>query len=99
MRYSDTVKFVKEESFYNRDTGDYSVENIVQTERFADITDTGTEAMNLLYGKVVQGAKTIRIKTKVTEDFDYVLIGKTIYTVKMIRTLRQEQVMHLVVKQ
>lgn len=99
MRYSDTVKFVKEEEFYNRETGEYDIGNIVQTQRYADITDTGTEAMNLLYGKVVQGAKTIRIKTKVTEDFDYVLIDKTVYLVKMIRTLRQEQVMHLVVKQ
>ncbi|WP_071025990.1 hypothetical protein [Peptoniphilus raoultii] len=99
MRYSDIVKFVKEEEFYNRDSGEYSVGNIVQTERYADITDTGTEAMNLLYGKVIQGSKTIRIKAKVTEDFDYVLIDKTIYLVKMIRTLMQEQVMHLVVKQ
>lgn len=96
MRYEKKVYFIKEESIYNRDSGRYITKEIPIAERMADVTDTGTEAMNLLYGKILQGAKTIRIKTKVHDEFNYIVIDKQRYLVETIKTFRQEQVMHVV---
>lgn len=96
MRYENKIYFIKEESIYNRDSGRYITKEIPIAERWADVTDTGTEAMNLLYGRILQGAKTVRIKTKVLDEFNYIIIDKQRYLVETIKTFRQEQVMYVV---
>ena len=96
LRYEKKVYFIKEESVYNQDNGRYITKEIPIAERWADVTDTGTEAMNLLYGKILQGAKTIRIKTKVLDEFNYIVLDKQRYLVETIKTFRQEQVMYVV---
>lgn len=96
MRYERKVYFIKEESIYNQNNGRYITKEIPIAERWADVTDTGTEAMNLLYGRILQGAKTVRIKTKVLDEFNYIVIDKQRYLVETIKTFRQEQVIYVV---
>ena len=97
MRYDKKVTFVKETGDkYNYSTGNYESGELELEERFCDITDTGAETMNLLYGKVVQGAKTVRVKTQLYDIFDYLIIDGKKYQIQMVQTFRHEQSYHVV---
>ena len=62
------------------------------TDVWANVSDTGTDALQLVYGQLRQGAKTVRIRGQLSEDVDYILIGELKYSPDAIRTYRQEQV-------
>lgn len=90
MRYDQKIYFIKETKDYNVSTGDYDTSNI-KYERIASVMDLGAEKMQLIFGKVVQGALAISIKTPIYEDFNCIEYKGELYEVKLSRTLRQEQ--------
>ena len=96
MRYATPVYFVKEtEPVYDYETGDYVDGEPIKHEAWANVSDTGTERMQLIYGGLKQGAVTVRIRNKYEKDFDYILIGDKKYRVDLSKSFRNDQAFHL----
>lgn len=77
---------------YDEPTGDYGEDTISEEKRHASVTDTGTETMNLVYGSIKQGSKTVRLQTHYKELFDRIRIGNALYRVDLERKLRTKHV-------
>lgn len=76
MRYNTPIYFLrKQKGEYNATTGDYSPETAQEVKRYASVTDTGTETLNLVYGGPKQGSLTIRLQRPYAEPFDQIRIG------------------------
>ena len=96
MRYDKQIFFVKEgEDEYNYSTGDYVTTEPIKDEVWANVSDTGTERMQLIYGNLKQGAITVRIQGKYDETFDYIEVGDKKYNVDAFRTFRNDQAFNL----
>ena len=95
MRYDKKVYFVTEGEEYNYDTGDYELVELVKDEAWANVSDTGTERMQLIYGNLKQGAITVRIVGKYDEEFDYIEVEGKKYNVDAFRTFRNDQAFNL----
>lgn len=77
---------------YDEATGDYRDDTVSEEKRHAGVTDTGTETMNLVYGSIKQGSKTVRLQTHYKKPFDRIRIGDTLYKVDFERKLRTKHV-------
>lgn len=77
---------------YNESTGDYGDDIIYEEKRHASVTDTGTDTMNLVYGAIKQGSKTVRLQMHYKKTFDRIRIGNTLYRVDFERKLRTKHV-------
>ena len=77
---------------YDEATGDYRDDTVSEEKRHASVTDTGTETMNLVYGSIKQGSKTVRIQTHYKKAFDRIRIGNSLYRVDFERKLRTKHV-------
>ena len=76
MRYNTPIYFQhKQKGPYNASTGNYGPETTVEVKRYASVTDTGTDTLNLVYGGPKQGSLTIRLQRPYTEPFDRIRIG------------------------
>ena len=96
MRYDQRVYFVKEgEDEYDYATGDYVTTEPIKEEVWANVSDTGTERMKLIYGNLKQGAITVRIQGKYEETFDYIEVDGKEYNVDAFRTFRNDQAFNL----
>ena len=95
MRYDKKVYFVTEGEEYNYDTGNYEPAELVKDEAWANVSDTGTERMQLIYGALKQGAITVRVQGKYDEAFDYVEVDGKKYNVDAFRTFRNDQAFNL----
>ena len=96
MRYSVPIYFVKEtEPFYDYETGDYIDGEPIKEEAWANVSDTGTERMQLIYGALKQGAITVRIVGKYDKEFDYIEVEGKKYNVDAFRTFRNDQAFNL----
>ena len=96
MRYDTRIYFVKEgEEVYDYDTGDYVTSEPIKHEAWANVSDTGTERMQLIYGALKQGAITVRIRGKYEKEFDYILVDDKKYNVDAFRTFRNDQAFNL----
>ena len=96
MRYDQRIYFVKEgEEVYDYDTGDYIATEPIKHEAWANVSDTGTERMQLIYGALKQGAITVRIRGKYEKEFDYILVDDKKYNVDAFRTFRNDQAFNL----
>ena len=100
MRYDREIAFVTEGArTYDELTGDYIAMPAEKIVRSAHVSDMGLEQMNLLYGKVVEQAKVVRIQGAGPVDFDYIEIGEDQYTPTLARALRHETTYQAVKKQ
>lgn len=91
MRADTPVFFIQEgEEIYDEATGDYEKSEPVEHEVYANVTETGVERMNLLYGELKQGSKTIRLNHKFALEFDTIRIGDDEYQVDFIRNYRKK---------
>ena len=91
MRADKVVYFVKEgERVYDPTTGNYINEPPVKDDVMALVTDTGTERMNFLYGKIKQNAKTIRLNQKYTDSVDFIEIDNQPYQIDNKRLYRHK---------
>lgn len=96
MRYSTPIYFVKEgEDEYDYSTGDYVTTEPIKEAVWANVSDTGTERMQLIYGALKQGAITVRIQGKYEEAFDYIEVDGKEYNVDAFRTFRNDQAFNL----
>jgi hypothetical protein len=88
MRFDTPVYFQTITSDYDASTGNYGEDNIAEEMRYASVTSTGTETLNLIYGELKQGCLTIRLQNYYDKPFDRVRIGNKVYRVDRARPLR-----------
>lgn len=77
---------------YNPVTGDYGEDTVTEEKRYADVTDAGTDTLNLVYGELKQGVRVIRLQRKYRGEFNRIQIGDKVYRVDFSRSLRAKQV-------
>ena len=86
MRYDKPIFFQHvKPGEYDAATGNYGDDTITEEKRYASISDTGAEALNLIYGKLKQGSLTIRLQRPFNEPFDRIRIGDALYNVDFER--------------
>ena len=85
MRYDIPVYFQRIKSEYDSSTGNSGISILSEVKRYANITDTGTETLQLLYGSIKQGALTVRLQRPYEAAFDRISIGGKIYRVDRSR--------------
>ena len=88
MRFDTPIYFQRMKRAYDATTGNYSHEQPEEVKRYASITNTGTDTLNLVYGELKQGSLTIRLQMPYTEPFDRIRIGNKHYRVDRERLLR-----------
>ena len=89
MRFDTPVYFQRiTPGAYDATTGNYGADTIVEEKRFASITNTGEETLNLVYGELRQGVVTVRLQTHYSEPFDRLRIGEKVYRCDRARPLR-----------
>lgn len=92
MRYDTPVYFQKIVSGkYNSVTGDYGKDTVTEEKRYADVTDAGTDTLNLVYGGLKQGVRVIRLQRKYEGSFSRIRIGDKTYRADFSRNLRSKQ--------
>lgn len=72
---------------YNANTGDYEPDSIAEVKTYADVTDAREDALTLIYGKLKQGAKVVRLLRPLPlhMSFDRIRIGDKLYIVDFSR--------------
>lgn len=89
MRFDTPVYFQRiTPGAYDAATGNYGADVIVEEKRFASITNTGEETLNLVYGELRQGVVTVRLQNHYSEPFDRLRIGDKVYRCDRARPLR-----------
>lgn len=81
MRYDTPVYFQRIKSEFDTATGNTGISMLSEAKRYAAITDTGTDTLQLLYGDIKQGALTIRLQRPYDAAFDRLMIGGKFYRV------------------
>lgn len=76
---------------YDPATGDYGADTVKEVKMYASVTDSGADTLNLVYGGIKQGSKTIRLQGHLNAPFDCIRIGRKVYRIDMSRQLRTKQ--------
>lgn len=93
MRYDTPVFFQTiKPGELDTSTGNYGEDTITEEKRDASVTDTGDETLNILYGEIKQGVKTVRLQNHYDKPFDRIRIGKKAYRVDRTRRLRVKHI-------
>lgn len=93
MRFDAPVYFqFIQRGAYDENTGNYAEPTIEETKQYASITDSGVETLNLIYGGIKQGCKTVRLQTPYKKPYSRMRIGDTLYRVDFARPLRSKAV-------
>ena len=69
----------------NTDTHNYDEDTIIEEKRYASVTDTGAQQLQLIYGTIKQGSLTIRLQKPYEAPFDRVRVGDKLYRVDLSR--------------
>lgn len=70
MRYNTPVYFQHvTPGELNPETGNHEPDEIAEVMKRADVTDSATETLHLVYGEIRQGCKTIRLRTSYKAPF------------------------------
>ena len=86
MRYDTPVFFQSvTPGKLNAETHNYDDDTVDEEKRYASVTDTGTQQLQLVYGSIKQGSKTIRLQQPYTKPFDRVRVGEKLYRVDFSR--------------
>jgi hypothetical protein len=93
MRYDTPIYFQTiKAGAYDASTGDYGEDIPSEERRDASVTDTGDETLTIIYGKIKQGVKTVRLQNHFDKPFDRIRIGEKAYQVDKARRLRTKHV-------
>jgi len=93
MRYDTPIYFQHlTAGAFNDQTGDYDADTVTEVVKYASVTDSSTLTINLVYGELKQGSKTIRLLNHYKQPFNRIRIGDKVYRVDMSRKLRTKQV-------
>lgn len=91
MRYDTPVYFQRViQGEYDPTTGDYGEVQVVETKRYAAVTDSGADMLRLVYGGINQGSLTVRLQNHYTAPFDRIRVGGKVYQVDLCRLLRSK---------
>ena len=91
MRYDTPIYFQKiTQGEYDPTTGDYGEDAIRETCVMASVMDTRTETMQVVYGSIKQGSKTIHIQNHYDKSYDSIRIDNRIYQVDYSRIFRNK---------
>ena len=86
MRYDTPVFFQSvTPGKLNAETHNYDDDTVDEEKRYASVTDTGTQQLQLVYGSIKQGSKTIRLQQPYAKPFDRVRVGEKLYRVDFSR--------------
>lgn len=86
MRYDTPIFFQRVQSgAYDAASGDYGEDTVTEDKRFASVTDTNEETLNVLYGTVKQRSLTIRLQRPYKTPFDTIRVGDDIFKVDLSR--------------
>lgn len=89
MRFDTPVFFQRiTPGKYDASTGNYGEDTIEEEMRYASVTDTGIETLNIVYGELKQGSKTVRLQNIYDKPYDRLRIGDKVYRVDRARALR-----------
>ena len=92
MRFDTPIYFQRKvKGAYDATTGNYGPATVEEVVRYASITNTGTETLNIVYGELKQGSLTVILQMPYTEPFDRIRIGDKYYRVDRERRLRTKQ--------
>lgn len=75
------------EGTYDASTGNYVDGTVTEAEKWANVNDTSTQDLMLVYGGIKQGSVTVRFQDLVPV-FDYIRIGTRRYRADAARVLR-----------
>lgn len=89
MRYDTPVYFQRlTPGEYDENTGNYSDDYVDETKVYANVTDSSTETMKLIYGSIKQGSLTIRLQSHYMDVYDRIRIGSKVYETDLERRTR-----------
>lgn len=89
MRYDRIVYFQKiTKGEYIPRTGNYAADTVDEFPVFANVTDSSTDTLNLVYGGLKEGSLTIRLQNVYTDEIDFVRVGDKKYRIDQERRLR-----------
>lgn len=92
MRYETPVYFQSVKAGkYDAETGNYGEDAVQEVKRYASVTSSGIDTLNLVYGGIKQGSLTVRLQNQYKEPFDRIRIGEKLYRVDMSRPQRVKQ--------
>ena len=96
MRFDTPIYFQRKvKGLYDATTGNYGPTTTEEVKRYASITNTGTETLNIVYGELKQDSLTICLQMPHTKPFDRIRIGEgeaaKFYRVDRERRLRTKQ--------
>lgn len=90
MRYNIPVYFLSVTAGeYDPTTGDYAADKVTEVEKYAAVTDTGTDTLQLVYGELKQGSLTVRLQRPYESAFDRIRIGEKYYRVDKSRLCKR----------
>ena len=93
MRYDTPVYFQTiKAGAYDPSKGDYGEDVTAEEKRDASVMDTGDETLNIIYGEIKQGVKTIQLQNHYDKPFDRIKIGNKAYRVDRARRLRTKHI-------
>lgn len=88
MRFDTPVFFQRTNREFDASTGDYKISVVEEEKRFASVTASSVETLNLVYGELKQGSLTVRLQNHYSKPFDRIRIGEKVYRVDSARPLR-----------
>lgn len=88
MRFDTPVYFQQIKSEFDASTGNHSISVLSEEKRFASVTASSIETLNLVYGELKQGSLTVRLQNHYNAPFDRIRIGEKVYRVDSARPLR-----------
>lgn len=88
MRFDTPIYFQTVRNEYDASTGDYGEDIVTEEMRYASVTNTGDDALTLVYGVLKQDSVTVRLQNHYDKPFDRVRIGNKYYRVDKARKLR-----------
>ena len=86
MRYDTPVFFQSvQPGKLDTATHNYGEDTIIEKKRYASVTETGVQRLQLIYGTIKQGSLTIRLQKPYEAPFDRVRVGDKSYRVDLSR--------------
>lgn len=80
MRFDTPIYFQKiVKGEYDPDTGDYAEDTVIEAKKFANVTETGTKSLQLIYAQIKEGGLTARLQVPYPDTFDKIRIGDKVY--------------------
>ena len=89
MRFDTPVYFQRiEAGEYDTNTGNYIGAKPIEEKVYADVTESATETLQLIYGEIKQGVLTIRLQQPYIGPIDSIRVGEKKYRVDWSRKKR-----------